>query len=840
MTPQQPSPVPPSALSSEVPSPRSPWSRRGFLATTAAAGAALAAGIPQQASAAATVTSETSEAAVDEFAELRAKWRSLYLGEGFSPTAEPFRSKLAALGTQARAWQTAMAPAAGSLWPDAVFGDPEPDTDSESYGYSEKIQTSYERVRVMAEAFCQPGTGLTGDAALKADVLTAIDHLSTQVYNKSQTQYGNWYNFQIGAPQRLLDIAILMYEHLSAEQITAAVEAIDHFVPDSLVDHYTGTSTGANRIDLCRVLALRGVLGGTAAKLALARDAVSPVFPYVTSGDGLYADGSLIQHTYVPYTGSYGAVLIDGLSKLFALLGGSTWAITDSGRQIFLDSVEGAYAPFLHDGLIVDNVSGRAISRGLVAGDTLKVQQDDHTRGHAIIASILLLGQGASAEENARWQGLAKGWFTRDRYKDVTTGRTLGVAALSRVTALLADGAVKAAPEPAGHQVFPAMARAAHRSAAFTASVSMASKAITFYENGNGENVRGWHTGSGMLYWWAAGDSAGGGQYSDGFWPTVDPYRLPGTTVSRKPLADAAGGAWGAARPDTTWVGGATDGRYGVAAQDVRGLSSTLRGRKAWFFVDDAVVCLGAGISAADGAGVESVVDTRNLGSAGTARLTVDGTAQPSDLPWNGSFPKARWAHVAGHGGYVFPGGAAIDARREERTGTWKAINGGGSTDPVTRRYVTLLADHGTDPSDAAYAYVLMPGASEQRTAERAADPAWLELTSNSGAAQGVRVPSLGLTGAVFWEPGTIGKVSADAPLIVQIHERRDGTATVSVSDPNRAVRGATLVWRRPVRSVTSKPASVTGVSTGRELKLTFGDLTGAGGVTQKVMVRLS
>ncbi|MBO1330527.1 polysaccharide lyase 8 family protein [Streptomyces sp. VRA16 Mangrove soil] len=811
-------------------SPSLPWSRRAFLATSAAVGAAFTVGVPRPAAA----------AEADEFAELRAKWRALYLGEGFSPTAEPFRSKLASLGTQAKAWQDAMTPATGSLWPDAVFGDPEPDTDTESYGYSEKIQTSYERVRMMAEAFCQPGTGLTGDASLRAAVLTALDHLSAQVYNKSQAQYGNWYNFQIGAPQRLLDICVLMYEHLSAEQLTAAVEAIDHFVPDSLVSTYTGTSTGANRIDLCRVLALRGVLDGTAAKVALARDAISPVFPYVTTGDGLYADGSLIQHTYVPYTGSYGAVLIDGLSRLFALLGGSTWAITDSGRQIFLDSVEAAYAPFLHDGLVMDNVAGRAISRGLVATDTLRIQQDDHARGHAIIASILLLGQGASAEENARWRALAKGWYTRDRYSDVTSGRTLGVAALSRVSALLDDSAVKAAAEPTGHKVFPSMARATHRTGRFTASVSMSSKAITFYENGNGENIHGWHTGSGMLYWWAAGDAAGGGQYSDGFWPTVDPYRLPGTTVSRKPLADGEGGTWGAARPATTWVGGATDGTYAAVAQDTRGLSSTLRAHKAWFFLDDAVVCLGAGITATDGAGVESVVDNRNLGAAGTAALTVNGRAQPSGAGWNATVQGARWAHLAGHGGYLFPGGASLTALREERTATWQSINGGGSTAPVTRRYVTLLADHGTDPADASYAYVLLPGATAQRTAARAADRDWLAVTANSGAQQGVRVPPLGLTSVAFWEPGTVGKVTVDAPLIVQIRERRDGTATVCVSDPTRSVQAATLMWRRPVKSVVSQPGSVTDASVGRELKLTFGDLSGAGGLTQKAVVTLS
>ncbi|MEU6942292.1 hypothetical protein ABZ943_37430, partial [Streptomyces rubiginosohelvolus] len=30
-----------------------------------------------------------------------------------------------------------------------------------------------------------------------------LEHLSTQVYNDGQTRYGNWYSWQIGAPQAL-------------------------------------------------------------------------------------------------------------------------------------------------------------------------------------------------------------------------------------------------------------------------------------------------------------------------------------------------------------------------------------------------------------------------------------------------------------------------------------------------------------------------------------------------------------------------------------------------------------------------------------------------------------
>lgn len=248
----------------------SAWSRRTFLATsavlTAAGGSALVLAAPRTATA----------ADDDPYAALRATWSALILGEGFSPTAEPFKSRLATLGSQARQWLDTMAPGDGSLWPDAVYADPDPDTDPESYGFSAKMADSFIRLNTMAQAYRQQGTGLTANTGLRDAIVTGLEHLNSQVYKAGQTRYGNWYSWQIGAPQALLDVCVLMYDALTPAQLGRYCAAVDHFVPDSAVASYTGTSTGANRVDLCRVLALRGVVGGTAAKIALARDALSP------------------------------------------------------------------------------------------------------------------------------------------------------------------------------------------------------------------------------------------------------------------------------------------------------------------------------------------------------------------------------------------------------------------------------------------------------------------------------------------------------------------------------------------------------------------------------------
>lgn len=802
------------------------WSRRGFLAasTTTALAFTLS-------------TSAGAAEEADEFATLRAKWRTLLLGEGFTPTAEPFKSRLAELGSTASQLQAAMAPASGSLWPDLVYADPEPDTDQESYGYSGNLNTSYNRLNTLAQAYCQPGTGLTGDASLKTTILTGLDHLYSEVYNENQTRYGNWYSWQIGAPQALLDVCVLMYDSLPAAQLADYCAAVDHFVPDSAVTNYTGTSTGANRVDLCRVLALRGIVGGSSAKVALARDALSPVFPYVTGGDGLYTDGSFIQHTTVPYTGSYGSVLLGGLGMLFALLNGSTWAVTDTKRQIVFDAVENAWAPFLYNGLVMDGVSGRAISRGVSASDSKQIQQNDHLRGHPILASVVLLGQGASTTENARWRGLVKGWLQRDYYSPPMNNPSIGLPQLARLKSVLDDTTITSIAEPTGHRLFTNMARATHRRPGWAASLSMADRRITYYETGNGENLRGWHTGSGMLYWW--GDTFGNGQYSDAFWPTVDPYRLPGTTASRKVLADGAGGDWGASLPDVNWVGGTTDGQRAAIGQYLKGLQSTLLAKKSWFFLDDTVVCLGAGIRCTDGTAVETTVENRNLGPTGNTSFTVDGTTKPLAYPWSETLTGAQWAHIGGHGGYVFPGGATVKALREARDGRWSDINKGGSTAVLNRKYLTMYVDHGTNPTAAGYAYLLMPGATAAQTQARAAATGWLTVLANTNDQQGVAVPSLGFTGVNFWFGGTVGNLVASNPCCVMINERSDGTAVICVSDPMRMQTSLTLTWNRAVASVTSKPTTVTSATTGASLQLTFGDLSGTAGASQRITVRL-
>jgi hyaluronate lyase len=373
------------------------------------------------------------------------------------------------------------------------------------------------------------------------------------------------------------------------------------------------------------------------------------------------------------------------------------------------------------------------------------------------------------------------------------------------------------------------MDRAVNRRPGWAYSLSLSSARIARYESSNGENGRGWHTGDGMGLLHLDSDPA---QYNDAFWPTANPKRLPGITVDTGTLA--AGVGQRGVTP-ATWVGGAVlEGQYAAIGMDLRGLNVTLSARRSWFCLDDCVVALGTGITSSDGRTIETVVDNRNLhdpAKAGGTTLTVNGTAQPDAIGTQASFTGARWAHLNGTGGYLFLGGATLRTLREDRTGSWHDVSTGGSTTPITRRYLTMWLNHGASPSGAGYAYVLLPGLSAAATAERAASPG-VEILSNTTSVQAIAHAGLGLTAANFFAAGTVGGITVDAPCSVVLRES-GGKLTVVVADPRRSVKTVTVkIARGGYLSATPGPG-VSVLSVGAGGITLLAEVGGAHGATR-------
>ncbi|GAA2447947.1 polysaccharide lyase 8 family protein [Streptomyces pulveraceus] len=776
-------------------------SRRTLLAAgSATAATALMTSTGTAHASPATVTTAGAPATAG-FDTLLQRAESLLTGGGFDPADPDFTGAVEALDTTAgELWDTLDRDAARTaLWPDLA-----PLTDPGNFGQS------YTRLRTLATAWATEGTSLAGSPQVADALVAALRFTHDTAYNPAKRETGNWWFWEIGAPRALMDCSVVLRDRLPAADLADYLAVVDRFCPDA--DRRTNSptlpETGANRTDKAVIAALRGLLGRDAAKLVSARDALSDVrdsgrnslFRYTSSGDGFYEDGSFVQHDVVAYTGSYGIVLLGGTAYLLALLAGSEWAVTDPKVSVMYDAVERTFAPVVFDGLMMDSVRGRAVSRE---------RAGDHRDGATALAAILLLASGAPAAYAERWRALVKGWLTRNRTTPFETLATLPQLALAK--AVLNDTNVPAGPRDTGCHVFADMDRVVHRRPGWACALSLSSKRISAYEAGNGENLHGWYTGDGMTYLYEGDDLA---QFNDGFWPTVDPYRLPGTTVDTRPRTDLGTGAGTSTyRPANAVAGGAVlDGRYGAAAMELIGAEgTTLRARKSWFLLDNAVIALGAGITASDGRPVETIIENRNLGTDGRHRLTVDGVRQPAEQGWGGEFGRARWAHVDRVGGYVFPGTTPLRALREQRTGTWRAIDTGadtgGSTDPVTRRYLTLWTDHGPSPADARYAHVLLPGASAAATAVWSRSRP-VRIVANDSTAQAVEARREGLTAVNFWRAGTAAGITSSGPASVLVR-RRGAHIRVAVADPGRTLTTLSVELPFPVRSVVTADDSV-------------------------------
>lgn len=752
----------------------------------------------------------------DEYDDLRLKWKNIIVGSGYDTLDVDVASRLTSIANTANNNWSSMdkSPARTFLWSDLA-----------STTISSHVTNTYSRLLTMAQAYATPGCSLADNATLLADLVSALDWMHTNRYGASTAQYDNWWDWEIGSPLRLTDICVLLYDQLTSTQLTNYMNAVNHQTP-------TPDMTQANKVWKARVVGVRGCLVKSSAKLVLCRDAFSAVFPYVTTGDGYYTDGSFIQHDYHPYTAGYGASLIQTMAPIMNWLSGSTWSITDPAQSNLYRWVFDSYEPIIYNGNVFDLVRGREAGR---SGST--------PNGNSMMDSILQIAQFAPPDDALRMKRMIKEWAQKDYTRNFVTSRGLPTLELAR--SLMNDVGITPRGELIAHYTFAEMDRVIHLGAGHGFGLTMCSTRIANFESINGENLMGWFTGDGQTTLYNGDLNA----FADSYHATVDHYRLPGVTADvthlKLPHQTASIGprAQGQSTRSThSWVGGATLGRFGAAGMQFKGVGVTLTGKKSWFMFDDEIVCLGAGITSTDSRPIETTVEQRKLSSTGNNAFTVNGTAKSTALGWTEAMSSTSWAHLAGHVtgsdiGYYFPTAPTIKALREDRTGAWSDIDSDGSTTPITRNYLRMTFEHGSNPTNTTYQYVLLPGRSAARTGHYAAAP-HITVINNNANVQAVRENTLGITAANFWTDNTFtyGGITSNKKASVLV--RDDGPfIDVSVSDPTQlntagislqiALDGGTLVTADAGVTVTQSSPTIsmtiaTSGSAGKTFKARF------------------
>ncbi len=225
--------------------------------------------------------------------------------------------------------------------------------------------------------------------------------------------------------------------------------------------------------------------------------------------------------------------------------------------------------------------------------------------------------------------------------------------------------------------------------------------------------------------------------------------------------------------------GAVSEGDCGMAAIELR--RPSLRGKKAWFFFDESVVCLGTGLHSmfADRR-VCTTINHGRLQGPVTAR-SVDGVSRL--LPPENARNLTSVSALEHDGfSYVFPAPAALVADFSHPA---PANPDGPAAPPPAFR---LRIDHGTQPQGVSWACIVLPTGHDPESAARTADEVdRLEILANTPALQAVRHRDLGLLAAAFWEPGTVslangGRVAANHTCVLLCRELPGGGTRLGIS----------------------------------------------------------
>jgi len=593
------------------------------------------------------------------------------------------------------------------------------------------------------------------DADTRSRCITAYVAGARFWATKRPQSANGWYN-KVYSPNTLGLSALVVADVIDQATIDEIVSYVKSAADWPALNYAGGTATGQNLLWMAEGQMIAAVLGKDATYYQWAEDNFLQAFA-VTSADGIQSDFSFHQHGPQLYAGGYGSEMMNEGSLILGLI-----------------------AP----------VSSRALS----AAETL--------------SGYLLEGE--------RWFIYKDGWdfnavgryINRGSLKDATTiaaARRLSALALTRRSELASF--VSAYDENAGYpdlvgtKYYWRSDTAVFRGTGWYASVRSTSTRTFGNESGNGEGLLSYHLGNGSTCLMKTG-----AEYARIFplwnWTLVPGVTCPHQAVENLPLIPwGVGSAGGSA-----YVGGLATGNTGVAAMQLSRAGVTAK--KSWFFIDDCLVCLGAGITADSSYGpITTSVD--QCWASGQTAINNRELSKNRSGAVTGSSPATV---INGGFLYRFPSGGSIRAERATSTAHWKRINLAAAAEAASSGEVfRLWLDHGTGPSGATYAYIVEP--IDQAPTD------FPGIFSNTEAVQSVVNRERTTVQAVFWAAGRIDvpgflRLETDTPAIIQATRTARGV-TFTVANPLQDFRAVRI-------KVTLLDASSKATSATKTVALTF------------------
>lgn len=597
--------------------------------------------------------------------------------------------------------------------------------DLKNFSNSPDITGTYRRFEEIAKQIVTPTSQFYQSVDAIRIVKEGMAWMNLNVYNPNKDIEGkaNWWDYEIGSPRAIVNTLCLLTDYFTKEEVISYTNAIEHFVPDANYFRMTLTNPfaalGGNLVDMGRVKIISGILRKDNQLIAKATSSLNNLFTTVSEGNGFYKDGSYIDHTNVAYTGAYGNVLIDGISQLLPVVQKTDHKIPDDNIKLIYQWIDNSFLPLIVLGELMDMSRGRSISRET---------SPSHAATIEVLRGFLRLANMSNSKENLELKAKIKSILQSDTYYN-PYDNLKSYQDIANFKTLLADPAIKPIEIKTQLTTFNSMDKVAYYNAEkdFAFALSLYSDRTQNFEAMNNENTRGWYTSDGMFYLYN-NDLA---HYSNDYWPTVNPYFMPGTTENTairedvttdlmKKYGEEANKKTGQVTNPSSFVGSlAFNNYFGSATMDFTNWDNTLTANKSWAILNDKIVFLGNSITSTSKDSVFTTIEQRKENQEFPYKVYINGELVALENGMEQSHRNVRTILLESSKpelniGYVFLEPATILINKLLQTGSWHDINlPTKTTELKSNTFITIKQEH--TATDNTYAYYLMPKATSNQ-----------------------------------------------------------------------------------------------------------------------------
>lgn len=283
-----------------------------------------------------------------------------------------------------------------------------------------------------------------------------------------------------------------------------------------------------------------------------------------------------------------------------------------------------------------------------------------------------------------------------------------------------------------------------HNRSNYHFSVRSSSSRVKNSEHTNNQGLMSRYLGDGMI-----AIQTRGPEYN-GLGGAYDWNKLPGTTTdqSRSTLTD--GLKPDSKRGNTSFVGGVSDGVYGLHTFDYN--RDGVTAKKSWFMFDNEVVALGAGVaSSGDGEIYTSINQTALNGDVVVKTENADAVVLETG---DRVSDNVEWVLHDSIGYVFFNPESSIQIKNQSVTADWHNTDSNKAVGTNTTKNMFLMGQsHGVAPADASYSYIMVPNA-DSNVLKSYQNP--VTILSNTKNQQAVWHKDLTMLQAAFYEAGSV------------------------------------------------------------------------------------